>query len=167
MADGKTVWFYVPADHSVTRSAAKESSDWRTPLALLTGKADLSRLCSRNCRFWSASSPGTFPRATRSCVALPKGEKEAAPAAGAASPEDPTALPGATELYGTFCSKSDSSTGELARVQIRQAGGIELEYRFGDWATKDCSVSDEMFHFNPPRGVAIIDDSSVARSSSR
>src|SRR5271154_4442313 len=42
LADGKTVWFYVPYDHTVTKAPAKESSDWRTPLALLTGKAELS-----------------------------------------------------------------------------------------------------------------------------
>src|SRR3984893_15964217 len=47
LADGKTVWFYVPYDHTVTKAPAKESSDWRTPLALLTGKVELSRLCSR------------------------------------------------------------------------------------------------------------------------
>src|ERR1700680_347677 len=34
LVDGKTVWFYVPYDHTVTRAPVKESSDWRTPLAL-------------------------------------------------------------------------------------------------------------------------------------
>ena len=47
LVDGKTTWFYVPYDHTVTKAPVKESSDWRTPLALLTGKADLSRLCSQ------------------------------------------------------------------------------------------------------------------------
>ncbi len=47
LVDGKTTWFYVPYDRTVTKAPVKESSDWRTPLALLTGKADLSRLCSR------------------------------------------------------------------------------------------------------------------------
>ncbi len=45
VTDGKTVWFYVPYDHTVTKAALRESSDWRAPLALLTGKADLARLC--------------------------------------------------------------------------------------------------------------------------
>ena len=47
LSDGKTVWFYVPADRTVTSAKLKESADWRTPLALLTGKAKLSRLCGR------------------------------------------------------------------------------------------------------------------------
>src|SRR5271155_2837918 len=47
LVDGKTAWFYVPADHSVTRVPAKRSADWRTPLALLAGDMKVSRVCSR------------------------------------------------------------------------------------------------------------------------
>src|SRR5258708_21714545 len=47
LSDGRFVWFYVPSDRTVTRARVKESADWRTPLALLTGKANLSRLCGR------------------------------------------------------------------------------------------------------------------------
>jgi outer membrane lipoprotein carrier protein len=35
LVDGKNAWFYVPADHTVTRVPAKQSADWRTPFALL------------------------------------------------------------------------------------------------------------------------------------
>src|SRR5580692_8114040 len=47
LVDGKTAWFYVPADHTVTRAPAKQSTDWRTPLALLAGEMKLSRICAR------------------------------------------------------------------------------------------------------------------------
>ena len=47
LVDGTNVWFYVPADHTVSRAKLSQSSDWRTPLALLAGKADLAKLCSR------------------------------------------------------------------------------------------------------------------------
>src|ERR1700720_2177190 len=47
LVDGKTAWFYVPADHTVTRVAAKQSGDLRTPLALLAGQMKVSRICSR------------------------------------------------------------------------------------------------------------------------
>src|SRR3984893_17461323 len=47
LVDGKTAWFYVPADHTVTRVPAKQSEDLRTPLALLAGQMKLSRICSR------------------------------------------------------------------------------------------------------------------------
>src|SRR6185437_6115755 len=45
LVDGKNVWYYVPADHTASRTSIKESSDWRTPLALLTGKVNLEKLC--------------------------------------------------------------------------------------------------------------------------
>src|SRR5271168_5473404 len=47
VVDGKMAWFYVPADHTVTRAPAKQSTDWRTPLALLAGEMKLSRVCAR------------------------------------------------------------------------------------------------------------------------
>src|SRR5712664_2275190 len=47
LVDGKSAWFYVPADHTVTRVPAKQSTDWRTPLALLAGEMKISRLCAR------------------------------------------------------------------------------------------------------------------------
>src|SRR5712664_3649971 len=47
LVDGKTAWFYVPADHTVTRVPAKQSEDLRTPLALLAGETKVSRVCAR------------------------------------------------------------------------------------------------------------------------
>src|SRR3984957_17239455 len=47
LVDGSYVWFYVPADHTASRAKLSQSSDWRTPLALLAGKTDLSKLCRR------------------------------------------------------------------------------------------------------------------------
>ena len=57
LVDGKSAWFYVPADHTVTRVPAKQSSDWRTPLALLAGEAKLSRVCSRLIVMAPAANP--------------------------------------------------------------------------------------------------------------
>src|SRR5271154_5821312 len=45
LVDGANAWFYVPADHTASRAKLKESSDWRTPIALLAGSANLSKLC--------------------------------------------------------------------------------------------------------------------------
>src|ERR1700689_4383866 len=55
LVDGSNAWFYVPADHTASRAKMKESSDWRTPLALLAGKANLSELC----RKIELAGPGT------------------------------------------------------------------------------------------------------------
>jgi outer membrane lipoprotein carrier protein len=159
VADGKTVWFYVPADHTVTRVPMKESSDWRTPLALLTGKADLSRLCSRIELVNQSAVPAGH--ATLRC--LPKGEKNGGSAAGPSSSKDSTELPSSGNFTEVFL-EVDSSSGELARAEVRQAGGIELEYRFGDWQ-ENLPLPDEMFRFRAPAGVAIVDGSALNGAS--
>jgi outer membrane lipoprotein carrier protein len=159
IADGKTVWFYVPADRSVTRAPVKESSDWRTPLSLLTGKADLSKLCGR---IDLVTQKGT-PTGHVVLRCLPKGEKEAGHAGGNSASEDSTKLPGAGDFSEVFL-EVDSASGELDSVRIRQAGGIELEYRFGGWQ-EGLPLSDDMFRFHAPVGVAIVDGSALANSA--
>jgi outer membrane lipoprotein carrier protein len=153
LVDGKTVWFYVPYDHTVTRAPVKESSDWRTPLALLTGKVELSRLCSRVDLTEQTGVPPNH--VVLRC--LPKGEKKTPPRAGA-SPE--SGLPGDVDFTEVLL-EVDRSSGELARIEIRQPGGIELEYRFGSWQ-EDLPLSDAMFHFQVPLGVAIVDAAPAA-----
>jgi outer membrane lipoprotein-sorting protein len=58
----------------------------------------------------------------------------------------------------------DSTSGDLASVRIRQAGGVELEYRFGDWQ-QGIPLPDEMFQFRPPPGVAIVDGAALANET--
>jgi outer membrane lipoprotein carrier protein len=149
--DGKTIWFYVPYDHTVTKASVKESSDWRTPLALLTGKVELSRLCSRIDLIDQKGVPATH--VVLRC--LPKGEKKTPPAPEADSAQAEAGLPGEVDFTEVLL-EVDKSSGELARIEVRQPGGIELEYRFGNWQ-EDLPLSDAMFHFQVPVGVAIVD----------
>jgi len=156
LADGQTVWFYVPYDHTVTKAPAKESSDWRTPLALLTGKVELSRLCSRVDLIEQKGVPATH--AILRC--LPKGEKTAHQAAQVESSRLAADSPGEVEFTEVLL-EVDKSSGELARIQIRQPGGIELEYRFGDWQV-DPQLPDDMFRFHIPVGVAVVDGAALS-----
>jgi outer membrane lipoprotein carrier protein len=41
VSDGKTVYFYVPADHQVNKEAVKQSFDDRIPLMFLLGQSNL------------------------------------------------------------------------------------------------------------------------------
>jgi outer membrane lipoprotein carrier protein len=156
LADGKTVWFYVPYDHTVTKAPAKESSDWRTPLALLTGKVELSRLCSRVDLEEQKGVPSTH--AILRC--LPKGEKTSS---AQAESSNPAAGPADDVDFTEVLLELDKSSGELARIEIRQPGGIELEYRFGDWRT-DIALPDTMFQFQVPVGVAIVDGTALSEA---
>jgi outer membrane lipoprotein carrier protein len=143
LVDGKMTWFYVPYDHTVTKAPVKESSDWRTPLALLTGKANLARLCSQ---IDLISQPGIpTGHAVLRCV-----------------PKEPKGSSGDVE-YTEVLLEMDKASGELARIEIRQPGAIDLEYRFGNWQT-DVALTESLFRFEVPRGVAIVDGAALAGS---
>jgi outer membrane lipoprotein-sorting protein len=156
IADGKTVWFYVPADHTVTRRRMKESTDWRTPLALLTGpprRAKLARVCGR------IELAGERPAAAGHVVlrCLPRGEaareqpKEPADALGPGDEGEP---------FREVLLEVDTTRNELARVLIRQSGDTEIEYRFGDWQ-QNLPLAEAMFRFQAPVGAAIVDESAL------
>jgi outer membrane lipoprotein carrier protein len=167
LADGKSVWFYVPADRTVTKAPIKESSDWRTPLALLTGRANLSKLCNRI----DLIDPKNTPPGHAVLRCLPKGEPKSEPKnengvkppGNPASEQDSTELPGAVDFTEVLL-EVNSTNGELASVRIRQAGGIEIEYRFGDWQ-EGLALPENMFQFHPPAGVAIVDGSALNNAS--
>jgi outer membrane lipoprotein carrier protein len=147
LVDAKNAWFYVPADHTASRAKVRESSDWRTPLALLAGKTDLSKLCRRIELVGPESAAGkgldvqpADDDAMLRCV--PRGSD----AEGAATPDvllevDPE--------------------GWLTRIVIHEAGNARTEFRFGNWA-ENRPIPEEKFHFQPPPGVAIVDEESLA-----
>lgn len=150
ISDGKNVWFYVPSDHTVTRASIKESTDWRTPLALLTGKAKLSQLCQR--LDLSGEAPATRGHVILRC--LPRGEKVKTKSTGEENLD--ASIAPVENQFDEVLLEVDPETGELADVRVLQPGGIELEYRFGNWQ-EGLPLSESLFHFQPPPGVAIVE----------
>ncbi|MBI1738118.1 MAG: outer membrane lipoprotein carrier protein LolA [Acidobacteria bacterium] len=134
VADGKMVWFYVPADRTVTRTKMKESEDWQTPLALLVGKAKFSRVCGRV----ELSDARTSAAENVVLRCLPKSEKA----------DFSEVL---IEVDGQY---------RLVRVLIREPGGVETEFRFGSWQ-ENLPLVDAMFRFVAPPGVAIVDETTL------
>src|ERR1700682_2693878 len=147
LVDGKTAWFYVPADHTVTRVPAKQSGDLRTPLALLVGEMRISRICSR-VEIADKVKPLREGDAVLRCKV--RGQKQDA----AASAEEAESVLGAGGSDAGFFEVARAS-GELARLIVRQAGGVEVEFRFENWRF-DPVMPDAMFRFQPPAGVAIV-----------
>jgi outer membrane lipoprotein carrier protein len=145
LVDGKTAWFYVPADHTVTRVPAKQSGDLRTPLALLAGEMKVSRICSR-VELTDAEKPLRDGDIVLHCKV--RGEKQRS-----SSPDADSTLANPESDAVFFEVVRD--TGELARLIVRQAGGIQVEFRFENWRF-DPLIPDAMFHFEPPAGVAIV-----------
>jgi outer membrane lipoprotein carrier protein len=147
IVDGTNVWFYLPADHTASRAKLKESSDWRTPLALLTGKADLSKLCRSIQLVGPDAEKGT--------------QLEAEPV----PPGNSVLLCVPREAAGSGASfqvlfETDPDA-QLVRVLIREPGHVETEFRFGNWEENGV-IPEVKFHFQPPPGVAIVDEQSLA-----
>ena len=149
IVDGANVWFYIPADHTASRAKMGASSDWRTPLAFLTGKSDFDRLCR---------------------------SMEIVGAAEGKSGEEHPSTAGNTLLRCTPRVSSDDADqkitdvlleadpdNRLVRVVIRQPGKLETEFRFGGWE-ENLPIAETKFHFVPPAGVAIVDESTLAGS---
>src|SRR5580692_1957321 len=155
LVDGKTAWFYVPADHTVTRAPAKQSTDWRTPLALLAGEMKLSRVCAR-VELTTAEKPAT-PGNTVVYCPLRGEETKKQPASSA--PNNQQSTPNDSVFLEVV-----RATGELARVLVREKAGIEVEFKFTAWRF-DPPLADSFFRFDVPRGVAIVNAESPAESS--
>lgn len=156
VSDGKLVWFYVPADHTVSRAPMKQSSDWRTPLVLLTGNAKLSQLCDRiDLLDQPAATPG---HVTLEC--LPRGEKNAAKKQAQQHDADATGG-GPLAPFDRVLIEVDPETGDLADIRVQQPGGVELEYRFANWQ-ENLPLPESVFQFKAPVGVAIVDGSEGA-----
>jgi len=147
LVDGKSAWFYVPADHTVTRVPAKQSTDWRTPLALLAGEMKVSRVCAR-----IEPAIDERPESPEHVVLFCK-VRGAGSDARKQSSQDPPAQSADTGEAVFFEIVEDS--GELVKVLVREPGGVTIEFHFTNWQF-DPSVDDALFHFRAPSGVAIV-----------
>ena len=136
IVDGKFAWFYVPADRTVSRVSAKQSEDWRTPLALLAGEMKVSKVCAK------VELPSAQPQNNASvrigCVirGTEKDVKSGAP-------------------HDTAYFEIARATGELEKVSVLSPGGVKMEMRFSNWQF-DPPAGEALFHFEPPKGVAIV-----------
>jgi len=135
LVDGKFAWFYVPADRTVTKAPIRQSDDERIPLLLLAGRTNLGRVCRRielaDVRVEAAGN-----------VAL-------------------RCLParGAEQDYKEAVFEVDSQS-HLVRLLIREAGGIETEFHFGNWQ-ENPALDRALFQFTPPKGTAVVDERSL------
>lgn len=148
LVDGKNAWFYVPADHTVTRVPAKKSADWRTPLALLAGEMKLSRVCSK-VEFAPQQDVESPDDVMLQCEL--RGEEPGTKAA-----RDASKTSGSTaETQDSVYLEVAENSGDLIRILVKDSGGVGIEFRFANWRS-DPPINDSLFHFQVPPGVAIV-----------
>jgi len=132
LVDGKYVWFYSPADHTATRMPAKQSEDWRTPLAFLTTHMKLSRLCSEVAAAHD-EMPARMGDSVYRCTLR--------------NPESASTRSVLFEL---------SAEGELRRIVIPQEGGITMEFSFAGWRWNP-PLEKSVFQLVPAPNTVIVD----------
>ena len=147
VVDGKTAWFYVPEDHTVTRVPAKKSTDWRTPLALLAGEMKLSRICNK-----VGYTQQPAPEFSADVMLYCELRGASKPSGGG----DSSGKVASAEVRDIAYLEVVQSSGELVRVMVNDPGGVGIEFRFANWRL-DPKVDDSFFRFQVPRGVAIVD----------
>jgi len=150
LVDGTNAWFYVPADHTASRVRMKKSSDWRTPLALLVGKAELSQLCRR----LDLVAPGQ-PNSDEQLLEPGDSLLRCIPR------DNSQADSSDTRVARPYVLLETDPKAQLVRVVIREPGTVETEFRFGNWE-ENIPIPEVKFHFQPPPGVAIVDEESLA-----
>src|SRR5260370_11382509 len=101
----------------------------------------------RICSWWMENPLGfTSPRTTPSPAYRPSKAQICA--------DEPDTVLGGGGTDAVFFEVARDS-GELVRLIVRQAGGIEVEFRFENWRF-DPTLPHTMFRFEPPTRVAIV-----------
>jgi len=158
LIDGKMAWFYVPADHTVTRVPAKQSTDWRTPLALLAGETKVSRVCGQ-VAVATDQSPEKAGDAVFSCTLRGSVDNNSRGADKHANSGEASKLsslgPKNSEQEDSVLLEIGRESGELVRIVVRNKGGVGIEFHFANWVDNP-PIAEALFHFEPPAGVAIV-----------
>jgi outer membrane lipoprotein carrier protein len=140
LTDGHQAWFYIPANHSASRTPMRESADWRTPFALLTGKAKLGEICGKVSIVPNQGGPGAPPAGHTVLDCRPK------------------------DRAGFLDAQIEvDRESRVVSVLVKQAGDVSTEVRFGSWQ-ENISLPKSLFVFVPPKGVSVVDEGAPAGS---
>jgi outer membrane lipoprotein carrier protein len=131
ISNGKTAWFYVPGEQQARKAPVSKIDDIRSPLRFLLGKTKLMK------EFHELGfAPHTKPLTPGDLVmrGSPKGM------------EDRVSL----------VILEVSPEGRIDRIMLEEIDGAMTEFRFTN-EVEDLRVADNLFQFQPPRGVEIVD----------
>jgi outer membrane lipoprotein carrier protein len=131
LSDGKTAWFYVPADHQVRRTDVRKLDDLRSPLGFLLGKTRLEK------ELQGLSFAPDVPPATPGNLVLRGVPKAMADRISEVILE-------VTPEY------------RIVRIQFEEPDDSVTEYRFGE-QKENQKIADQRFQFTPPAGVEVVE----------
>jgi outer membrane lipoprotein carrier protein len=136
ISDGQAVWFYLPAERQLRKTALRKLDDVRSPVAFLLGKTKLEN------------------------------ELRGLSKAADQSPLDPgnTLLRGVPQSIVSESMAGQVSevqleitpSDQIVRIVLMEADGATTEFRFAGWK-ENVELSDSRFQFTPPPGVEAVE----------
>ena len=129
ISDGKTVYFYVPADKQVNREAVKDTFDDRMPLMFLLGRSNLRNEFTQ----FRLLNTKPFFEGTKVVQMFPKRK---------------------TDL-DELIMEVDPANFQIRRLVLSHTGGPRLEFIFSN-IRLNTGVKASLFDFQVPPGVQVI-----------
>lgn len=130
VSDGRTVWFYVPAERQLRKTEFRKLDDLRSPIAFLLGKTKLEN----------------------ELQGLSKVVDQAPVESG------DTLLRGVPQAMGQVSEVQleIAPSNQIVRIVLMEPDGGTTEFRFAGWK-ENVDLSDSRFHFMPPPGVETVE----------
>lgn len=137
LTDSHTAFFYVPGERQARRAPLKNLDDIRSPLRYLLGKTRLQKELEG-----LSLAPDLTPVKKGDSVlrGIPKGMKDRISEV-------------VLEISPSF---------QIDRILIREVDGTTTDFLFSN-PEENVPVQDSMFHFSPPAGVEVIEQSEIAQ----
>jgi outer membrane lipoprotein carrier protein len=137
LTDSHTAFFYVPGERQARRTPLKNLDDIRSPLRYLLGKSRLQKELEG-----LSLAPDLTPVKKGDSVlrGIPKGMKDRISEV-------------VLEISPSF---------QIDRILIREVDGTTTDFLFSN-PEENVPVQDSMFHFTPPAGVEVIEQSEIAQ----
>src|SRR5215470_16603572 len=130
VSDGKTVYFYVPADKQVNREAVKETFDDRIPLMFLMGRSDLRNEFTK----FELLAAQPFLAGTKVIRMVPKRK---------------------TDLKELLM-EVDPQNFQVRRLVLDHSDGSHSEFIFSNIRT-NTGLKASVFDFKGPQGVKVVE----------
>jgi outer membrane lipoprotein carrier protein len=130
LSDGRRLMLYVPQERRVTETEIKQSDDLRSPMRFLLGGLRFEK---------------EFERVER--------DRELAPLESRDTVIKAVPKQMADRLEWVVMEISPEH--QIRRLILREPGGVQTEFRFGD-ETADLQLSPELFHFQAPAGTEVV-----------
>ena len=136
ISDGQAVWFYLPAERQLRKTAFRQLDDLRSPLAFLLGKTKLEtelRGLSKAVDQTPLAAGNTLLRG------VPQ-----------------SAVPQSMVGQASEVQLEITPSNQIVRIVLLEADGATTEFRFAGWK-ENLELSDSRFQFTAPPGVETVE----------